>query len=135
VIQVRVPAGHHQRDEGIPERRGFQTGGGDVALQVIHGDQGKPATVGDRFGNRHADQQRPDQAGPRRHGDRREIGQRHPGIRQSTLDHRRDDLDVPTRRQLGDDPTVRGVHLDLRSHHRAAQDPVAFQDGGGRLVT
>ncbi len=134
MIQVGVPPGDHQRHEGVREVWGVEARGGDMAFQVVHRHQRKRPAIGDGFGDRDPNQQRPDQPRPRRHGDRADIGQRHPGIRQGAVDDRSDDLDVPSRGQFRHDPAVRRVHLDLGSHHRAADDPTALENGGGGLI-
>ena len=53
----------------------LEEGGVDVALEVVHADQGQAARIGERLGHRAADQQRADQPGALGHGDAVEVAE------------------------------------------------------------
>jgi len=98
-------------------------------------DHGKTARRRCRLRVQGADQQAAGEAGPA--GDRHRVDavpatrQR----RQRAVDHRRDGLEVESGRQVGDDPAVGGVAVDLRADHRAEHlAPVAEHRGGGLVA-
>ena len=83
-------------------------------MQMVDGDQRQALRPRERLRRGDADEQRADQPGPRRDGDRVDVGELDPGVAERLLDHRRDELEVAARRDLGHDAAEARVQLGLR---------------------
>ena len=77
------------------------------------------------------DQQRSDQPRTDGAGDRVDSRVVDAGLDDRTGDHRIEDVEMGTRRDLGDDPAEVGVQVDLGRHH-ARHHVVATHHQGGR---
>ena len=88
-----------------------------------------------RLGHGAPDQEAADQ--PRPLGDREavELGQPEAGDLERAPHDRPHDLEVPARRQLGDDAAIRGVDVVLGGHDAREHLAAAVEHRGGRLVT
>ena len=73
--EQRVAARREQRQERRLDRIGLEVEGGDVAVQVVDGDQRQAAGEGERLGGREADEERADQARALGDGHRRDVVQ------------------------------------------------------------
>ena len=124
--EQRVTAAGDEAEEGRLQRLGLEEVGGDVALQVVDRDQRQPPRRGDRLRGADADQQGPDQARAGGHRDRLDVIERGAGLVQRRLDHRRRQLQVVARGDLGHDAAELRVRRGLRGdrvgeHARAVQ--------------
>ena len=90
--QQRVPAAGDEAHERRLHPEGVV--GGDVPLQVIDGDQGQPAPVGDGLRRRQPDEQGADEPRALSDGDRREVAPAHAGPAHRLGDHRVGQLGV-----------------------------------------
>ena len=86
----------------------------DVPVQVVDGDERQPPRPRERLRRRDADEERADQPRPGRDRDGVDVVERRAGAAERLLDHGRDELEVPPRRDLRDDPAVPRVQLRLR---------------------
>ncbi len=108
--------------------------GGQMAGQVVHGDERLAGRDREALGGVGADEQRAGEAGTGRDGDRLDIGQRDPRVQQRRLDHGRDVADVLAACDLGEDAAVRGVQHRLAGDDVRPDDAARLDDGGGRLI-
>ena len=83
-------------------------------MQVVDGDERQPARPGDRLRGGEADEQRADQPGPRGDGDRVDVVEGRSRVGERLADHRRDELEVPPRRDLRHDAAEPCMQLGLR---------------------
>ena len=104
----------------------------DMSLQVVDLHHRYVERQGQSLGERDADQQRSEQAGPAREGDAVDLRGRNPRLLNGRIDHRDDVLLVRTRGQFGDYAAVFAVHL-LRGDHVRQERGVA-DDGRRRVV-
>ena len=72
-IQARVAARHHERDQRQCDVAVLEKQRLDVAREVVHRHERAIERKRQRLGERHADEQRTDESGPLRHGDRVEV--------------------------------------------------------------
>ncbi len=75
----------------------------DVPAQVIDGYERQATRPRKGFRGRDSDEQCADEARPLRHGDAIEILERHARLRECLANHRRDQLEMATRCDLGND--------------------------------
>ena len=137
-VERRMTARHDEPDVGRLEGR---TPGrlrdlrrDEMAHEMMHADEGQPPREREGLGEGEPDEQRADQPRPRRDRDPIDRVGIEARLAQRRLGHVRHDAHVVPGGELGDDPTVGGVHA-LLSLHRARQDlPPVAQDGGGHLI-
>ncbi len=98
---------------------------GDVAVQMVDGDQRQAMRPGERLRGGDADEQRADQPGPHRDGDRVDIASS-TRLAERLLDHRRDELEMAAARDLGHDAAEARVQLVLRGDDAGAISPSAL---------
>jgi len=101
---------------------------------VVDGDEWQPLRPGERLGRRDADQERPHETGALGHGNLLDVVQRHVRRAESHAYDRRDELEVTSRRNLGDDAAETRMEIRLRRDDRREHAPVAGHHGGGSLV-
>jgi hypothetical protein len=90
---------------------------------MMDGNQGTLEGRGERFREGHTDEERPDESGSLRDGDRIEITQRHIRRVEGRADDSTDVADVLPRRELGNDPTPLLMQGDLRRHDIRSDRP------------
>ena len=129
-----MPTAREEAEEGRLRRVGRQVERGDVAVQVVHRNEREPARGGERLGRRQAHQQRADQPRPARDGDGLDLLELRLGLLERLGEHRSDQLEVPTRGDLGDDAAVACVQRGLRGNDVRADAPVSCDERDGRLV-
>ena len=112
--------GHEQGDLGEGHLMVGQVHAGQMALQVVDAHHGDAPTQGERLGGGDADQERAHQTRPG--GDRNsgQVAAGDSGLGEGPLDNRRHRFEVGAAGQLRDDPTERGVQVDLACDHRRA---------------
>jgi len=99
-----------------------------MAVQVVDRHQRQSPRPGKRLGSGDADEQRSDQPRPRGDGDRFDL------VGQHLLDHRRDQLEMPARGDLGHHPAEARVQLILgRDDPLATISPLLSNERGGRF--
>jgi hypothetical protein len=120
-----------------------QIGGQQMAFQVIDTDEGQIFRERQGFGGLHSDEERTDQAGTSRDGQRGYVGERKVRFGQRLIEHRNHVFDVFSRSDLGDhasEPSVKGDlgGDDIRQHHQAmfgmARCVDGFHDGTRRFI-
>ena len=123
-----VAAGHDQRQEwhrhALFEHRGEQ-----MALDVVDADHRQTAGLRQSLGEHQSDQQRSDQAGSARHGDRVQVAEAASGGLQRLPYHRQDRDDVIARGELGHDSAVAGVNQVLIGDRAGADARLARAPG------
>ncbi len=114
VEQHRVAAARQQTEERWLERLRLEIERGDVAVEVVDGDERQPARPRDRLRRSEADQEGSDQ--PRALGDRNpvDIGEGRVPCRERLADHRGDKLEVPPRGDFWHDAAEACMQLGLR---------------------
>ena len=132
--QQRVAAGRQEHQERRLDRIRLEVERGDVAVQVVDGDQRQPAREGKRLRRREADEERADQPWPLGDGHRPDVVQGHARVGERALHRGHDQLQVPARRDLRDDAAVRRVQRRLRADDAREDDAVRRHDRGGGLV-
>jgi hypothetical protein len=80
-----VAAGGYEGDEGRFEGGVGEVGGGDMAFEVVHRDQGQPPRVGQSLGCGEANEEGADEAGAHRNGDALYFVEPYPGVRECLL--------------------------------------------------
>ncbi len=138
--EERVAAGHDEGERrelrllarGI--RRVLEPRRVEVALEMVDPDERQLVDV--REGLREVDphEQRPGEAGPRRHGDRVDVRPAHPGVGPRLRQGGDDPPEMRTRRDLGNDPAGRRVERDLARDDRREDPPPVCDERDARLV-
>ena len=103
-----MAAAREQARERRLERVRLQVERGDVAVQVVHRHERQPPAPRDRLGRGDADEQRADQPRAGGDGDRVDVVERRSRPVERLADHRRDELEVTSRGDLGTTPPKRG---------------------------
>ena len=116
-----MAAAREQARERRLEWVGRQVERRDVALEVVDRDERQVARPRDRLGGRDADEQRADEARALRDADAVDVVEPSPASSSASRDHRRDQLEVAPRRDLGHHAAVPRVKVRLRGHHRREQ--------------
>ena len=134
-----MPAADEERDVGQRGHRPValtapQVDREEVTDEVIDPDDRKPAHERDGLGRLDPDEERADEPGPSRDGDRvdRAEASVHGGER--LLDHRHHVDEVRARRELRHDAAVGSVHGGLARDDVGDDRPVLAHHGGGGLV-
>ena len=136
-IQAGVAARDDQHDGRQRQLAVLQHERFDVAGEVVHGHERQVRRRGGRLGERHADEERPDQARPLRDGDRTEVAPGRSRFDQRAIDHAADVAKVLPRGELRHDPAPLGMDRDLgrdhvRAHHPGRCRVAGLFDHGGR---
>ena len=116
--QRRVAAGDDQREERQARAAGAEIDRQRVGVQVVDLDERHAPAHRERLAEGGADQQRAHQAGAGGHGDRAEIGGRHPGLVERGLHDGHEVLQVLAPGDLRHDAAVGPVVVDLRGDRR-----------------
>ena len=98
------------------------------------GHERQAARVRQGLGGREPDEQRADQAGALRHGDRVDIGERRARLAERGLDDGHDELEVAPRGDLGHDAAEARVQVGLRRADAPRDAAVAAHDGRAGVV-
>jgi hypothetical protein len=104
-----------------------------VALQVVDRHEREPTRPRDRLRRGDADEERADETRPLRHRHALHTFERRFRPLERLTHDRRDELEMPPRRDLGNDAAVALVQPRLRGHDRCEHLPVV-DDCSGRLV-
>ena len=109
--------------------------GGDVAPDVVDGDEGHPQAVSYRLGEGHPHQQCADKAGGvgHRHGVDVLLG--HVGLPQGLVRQADDCLHMLAGGNLGYHAAIDGMHVRRRGDDRGKHGPTVLYHCGGSLVT
>ena len=135
VEEERVAAACEQAEEGRLDRVGLEKERRDVAVQVIDRRQREPQRPRQRLRRGEPDEERPDQPGPARDRDALDVRQLGARLAERLAEDRRHELEVPARRDLGDDAAVAGVQVGLRRDDVGADLAVVGDESRGGLVT
>ena len=114
VEEQRVPAAREEAEERRLERVRLEVERGDVPVEVVDRDERQPPRPRERLRGGEPDEQRADQPRPLRHGDAVDVVERRARLGERLADHRRDELEVAPRRDLGHDAAVPRVEVRLR---------------------
>ena len=114
VEQQGVAAAREQAQERRLDRVGPEEERRDVAVQVVDGRERQAARPGQRLRGRDADEQCADEPGALRDRDRVDVVERRSRLAERLAHDRDDELEMPPRRDLGDDAAVAGVQVGLR---------------------
>jgi len=134
VEQQRVPAAREQAQERRVERFGLQVERGDVAVEMVDGDERQAAPPGDSLRRGEPYEQRTDQARSLRDRDALDVRERDAGAIERLADDRRDELEVAPRGDLRDDPAEGRVQLRLGGDRVRENLALGRDDRGRRLV-
>ena len=132
--QVAVSAGHHQAHERRRQFRMGQVIGGNVALNVVHGDQGLACGIAQALHAADAGEQRAHQ--PRAVGDGEgiHVSKAHVRLPQGLIHHPVAGLHMGAAGDLRHHAAIEGVEVDLAEHHIGDDPPPVLDNGGGGLV-
>ena len=119
---------------GARVRRRREVRGVEMPLEMVDAEQRNAACEGEGLRGREADEQRPDQARPRRGRDEPDFGQSHSGLRERLLEHRGQVLQMRAGRQLRHDAAVARVRPHLRGDDVGSDRPVVAEYGHRGLV-
>src|SRR5579872_208997 len=114
---------------------GFDDYGVNVALQVVHCDEWKATDKAERLRISNPDEQRSDQSGTFRNGDRVQIGKRDLRCLESRANHWHDRTQMLTRGELGHDAAVFAMRLQLRGDDRGENPRAVLHDGSSGFIT
>ena len=103
-------------------------------MQMVDRDERKAPRPRDRLRGRDADEERADEARPARDRHRVDSVQRRAGLDERLLDHRRDELEMPARRDLRHDASVARVEIGLGGDDVREDPPVLRDDRSRSLV-
>jgi hypothetical protein len=106
----------------------------DVPLDVVDADERLAERVSHRLGVGQPDEQRADEARPLRHGHAVNLLPADARALERLRDHQADLVEVLARGDLGHDPAVLLVQVNLRRDDRREHLPPVAHDGRGRLV-
>ena len=134
-VEGRMPAGGDQGHERRLQFGVCEVRGGDVAFQVVYGDQRESAGVGESLRGRDPDEEGPDQTRPRRDRDAAHFVERDISVRERLPHYPVEAFEVGAGGDLGDDATVARV-LRLRVDDvREGAPPVGLHDRSAGVVT
>jgi small subunit ribosomal protein S21 len=105
-----------------------------MALEVMDAYGRAAPGVREAPGHRSADEQGADQPGSGGIGDPIDFRRPEAGVFEGALDQWQEFPDMVAGSQLGDDPAVGGMEVDLAEKPVRAQAPLAVIDGGGALI-
>ncbi len=91
-----MPSAREQAREGRLERVGLQVERGDVALEVVDGNERQPSPPGEALRGGDPDEERADEPRALRHRDPLDTVELHVGVVERGANHGRDELQVPT---------------------------------------
>ena len=129
-----MAAGHEQKQIGKMELGVAQHRRQRVALEMIERDQRLAGGQRQPFGGHEADHHSPDQAGTGGGGDGVDLSEIDPCFGQNRLDQPRQNLDVRTGRNFGDNPSIRAMRLALIGDAVCKNAPVGGDQSRRGLV-
>ena len=129
-----MAAAREEARERRLERVGLEVERRDVPLEVIDGDERQSPRPRDRLGGRQADEQRAHEPRALRHADAIEVVEPDTRVLERSSDDRRNELEVASRGDLGNDAAEPRVKLGLRGDDRRQHRAVARDDRGRGLV-
>ena len=129
IEQERVAAAREQAQKRRLERFGLEIERGDMPVEVVDGGERQTSRPRDRLRRCHAHQQGADQPGPGRDADQLDLVEPGAALCEGLADHRRDELEMPPRGNLGDNASVSCVQVGLR------RDDVRADPALGLLLT
>jgi hypothetical protein len=132
--QQRVAATREETEERRLEGLGLQIERGNVAVEMVDRDERPTARPGDRLRRGEAHEQRADEAGPLRHGDTVDVLERAIGPSQRLSDDGKNELEVVSRGDLGNDASEPCVELGLRGDDGGEHRTARGDERRGRLV-
>ena len=103
-----------------------------MSMKMVDRDEGQASCPRDRLRGLQADEEGADQSRSARDGNAVDLVERVLGQRLAHDGHH--ELEVPPRRDLGDDAAVGSVQLGLRGDDVRADAPVRLDQGGRGLV-
>jgi hypothetical protein len=129
-----VAAGGYEGNEGRLQGRIGEVGGGDVAFEVVHGNERKPTSVGQTLGRRKADEEGSDQTRTYRDGYAGHLLQGYTRVGECPLHYTVEAFEMGAGCDLGDDAAVAFV-LSLRVDDVGESATTAgIEDGGTSVV-
>jgi hypothetical protein len=134
VEQHRVTATRQQAEERRLERLRLEIERGDVAVEVVDGDERQPTRPRNRFCCGEADKKRADQPRPAGDRDTVDVPKARVRLNERLADHRRHELEVPPRRDFRHDAAVARVQLRLRRDDARADLALVGDERSGGLV-
>jgi hypothetical protein len=130
-----MPARGDQGDERRLQVGVRKVRGGDVAFQVVYGDQREPAGVGKSFRGRDTNEERPDQTRLYRYGDAANLIESDLSVRQRLLHNPIQAFEMGAGGDLGNHAAVARV-LRLRVDHvREGLAAVGLDDRSAGVIT
>ena len=129
-----MPAACEQAGERRLQVERLQVERGDVTVEVVHRHERQPPGPGDCLRGREADEQRADQPGTCGDRDGIHVVERCTGEPERFPDHRRDELEMPSRGDLRHHSAESRMELGLRADDAGANLAVMGDDGSSRLV-
>ena len=132
-INMGVTARNEQAQQRVVQLM-FKADGQQMGVEVVDGDQRLVARQSQALGERHAHEQRPEQARPTGRRDDVHIGQRQPRAAHQFVVQRAQKTVVLTGSQLGNDAAEQRVHVHLRRQHGLHAFPVPDQRQRGFIT-
>ncbi len=129
-----MPAAREEAEERRLERARLEVERGDVPVEVVDRHERQATRPRDRLRGGDADEQRADQPRPLRHGNAVDVVERRAGLGERLADDRRDELEVATRGNLGNDAAVARVEVGLRRDDARAYLSLLGDERRGGLV-
>ena len=118
------PLASRQRERRL-ERLGAEIQGGHVALEMVDRREWEAPRPGECLGRGDADEERADEAWALRDGDPIDVVERHLRVVECRPHDRGHELEVPARRDLGDDASESRMQIGLRGDD--GREHVAFR--------
>jgi hypothetical protein len=113
----------------------FEQDGMDVPFDVMDGNERDLAGEAECFGVGDADEQRTDKSGTGSDGDSGKIRKRDSRLLERPVDNRADGAQVFPRGELGNDPAIFCVNVELGGDDARTNLPALFDNSGGGFVT
>jgi hypothetical protein len=132
--EMRVAAAYDQSDGGQRNRRMFEQNRVNVSFDMMDRDQGDLAGEAEGLGVCDTDKERTDKAGAGGDRDGRKTAKRNARLLQSLVNNRADSAQVFARGELGNDPAILCVNVELGSDDARANAATIFDNGGGGFV-
>ena len=120
----RFAAAREEAEERRLQRVGPREERGDVAVEVVDGDQREPARPGERLRRGDADQERTDESRALRDADRLDVAQIGVRLVERPAHGRQDQLQMMAGGHLRDDAAVGGVQLGLGGDDVCEDPPI-----------
>jgi hypothetical protein len=129
-----VAAAYDQSNRRQRDRRVCEQDGVNVSFDVMDGNERDLAGEAEGFSVCDTDKQRSNKSRAGRDRDGGEIAERNARLLESLADHRHNGAQVFTRGELGNDPAIFCVNVELRGDDARANLAALLDNGGGGFI-